>query len=67
MLAQSLQLCLNLCHPIDYSPPGYSVHGILQARILAWVARPSSRVSAQTSVQICISCVTCIAGSFFTH
>ena len=28
------QLCLTLCDPIDYSPPGSSVHGILQARIL---------------------------------
>ena len=32
------QLCLTLCDPMDYSPPGSSVHGILQARILEWVA-----------------------------
>ena len=32
------QLCLTLCDPMDCSPPGSSVHGILQARILAWVA-----------------------------
>ena len=32
------QLCLTLCHPLDCSPPGSSVHGILQARVLAWVA-----------------------------
>ena len=38
MLAQSLQSCLILCHPVDCSPPGSSVHGILQARILEWVA-----------------------------
>ena len=39
------QLCLNLQSPGLYSPLGYSVHGILQARILEWVAMPSSRGS----------------------
>ena len=34
VLAKSLQLCPTLCDPIDYSPPGFSVHGILRARIL---------------------------------
>ena len=32
------QSCLTLCDPMDYSPPGFSVHGILQARTLDWVA-----------------------------
>ena len=36
--AKSLQLCLTLCDPIDSSPPGSPVPGILQARILQWVA-----------------------------
>ena len=36
--AKSLQLCLTLCNPIDGSPPGSSVPGILQARTLEWVA-----------------------------
>ena len=36
--AKSLQLCLTLCDPIDGSPPGFPVPGILQARILEWVA-----------------------------
>ena len=36
--AQSLQSCLTLCDPMDSSPPGSSVHGIHQARILEWVA-----------------------------
>ena len=36
--AKSLQWCLTLCNPIDGSPPGSSVPGILQARILEWVA-----------------------------
>ena len=37
------QLCLTLCDPMDCGPPGSSVYGILQARILEWVAMPSSR------------------------
>ena len=36
--AKSLQLCPTLCDPMDCSLPGFSVHGILQARILEWVA-----------------------------
>ena len=36
--AKSLQLCLTLCNPIDSSPPGSPVPGILQARTLEWVA-----------------------------
>ena len=38
------QLCLTLCDPMDCSPPGSSVHGILQARILEWVAIPFSGI-----------------------
>ena len=38
------QLCPTLCDPMDCSPPGSSVRGILPARILEWVAMPSSRV-----------------------
>ena len=34
------QLCLSLCNPVDCSPPGSSVHGILQARILEWLPFP---------------------------
>ena len=36
--AKSLQLCPSLCDPIDGSPPGFPVPGILQARTLEWVA-----------------------------
>ena len=43
MHAKSLQLCPTLFDPMDCSPPGASVYGILQARILEWVAMPSSR------------------------
>ena len=41
--ARLLQSCLTLCDPMDCSLPGSSVHGILQARILRWVAMPSSQ------------------------
>ena len=36
--AKSLQSCLTLCNPMNYSPPGFSVHGLLSARIVDWVA-----------------------------
>ena len=36
--ANSLQSCATLCDPMDYSLPGFSVHGILQARTLEWIA-----------------------------
>ena len=39
--AKLLQLSLTLCDPIDGSPPGFSVHAILQARILEWLPFPS--------------------------
>ena len=38
LCSKSLQLCLTLCDPMDCSLQGYSVHGILQARLLEWVA-----------------------------
>ena len=40
------ELCPTLCDPMNYSPPGSSVHGILQARTLEWAAIPFSRESA---------------------
>ena len=61
--AKSLQSCLTLWDPIDSIPPGSSVHGILQARILEWVATPSSRGSSPPRDQTSISC---IAGGCFT-
>ena len=45
MCAELLQSCLTLCNPMDCSLPGSSVHGILQARILEWVAITFSRGS----------------------
>ena len=57
------QLCLTLCNPIDFSPPGSSVHRVLQARILEWVAMPFSRWSSRPRNQTWVSHM---AGSFFT-
>ena len=57
------QLCPTLCDPMDCSLPGSSVHGILQARILEWVAIPSPRKSSLPRDQTWVSC---IAGRFFT-
>ena len=57
------QLCLTLCDPVDCIPPGSSVHGILQARILEWVTIPSFRESSQPRNQIQVSH---IEGTLFT-
>ena len=65
--AKLLQSCPTLCDPMDYSPPSYSVHGILQARILQWVAIPSSRGSSQPGDWTQSTCISCITGGFFTH
>ena len=51
------QSCPSLCDPTDCSPTGSTVHGILQGRILEWVAMPFSRGSSETWV-------SCIAGRF---
>ena len=59
----SLQSCLTLCDPVDRSPAGSSVHGTLQARILEWVAMPSSRGSSRPRD---LTCVSCMAGRFLT-
>ena len=57
------QLYLTLCDPTDCSPPGSSVHGILQARILEWIAFSFSRGSSQPRDWTWVSCV---ADRFFT-
>ena len=56
--AKSLQSCPTLWDPMDCSPPGSSVHGILLARILEWVAMSSSRGSSRPRDQTCISYVS---------
>ena len=54
------QLCLTLCDPMNCSPPGSSVPGILQARILEWVAMSSSRGSSWPRDGTHVSCGSCI-------
>ena len=51
------QSCLTLCDPLDCSPPGSSVHGILQARILEWAAISFSRGSSQPRDWTQVSCI----------
>jgi len=55
--AQSFQSCLTLCNPMHCNPPGSSVHGILQARVLEWVVMLSSRGSFQPRDQTQVSCL----------
>ena len=61
--SEAAQWSSTLSDPMDCGPPGSSVHGILQARILAWVAISFSRRSFQPRDQTWVSC---IAGGFFT-
>ena len=58
------QSCLTLCGPMGCSLPGSSVHGILQARILEWVAMSSSRGSPQLRDRTRLSSVSCIGRQF---
>ena len=64
--ARSLQSCSILCDPLDRSPPGSSVHGILQARTLEWVAMPSFREFSPPKIETRVSRGSSIAGGFFT-
>ena len=65
--AKSPQLCPTLCDPMDCSPPGSSVHGILQARILEWAAMPSSRESSRPRDGTCVPYVSCIGRQVLYH
>ena len=62
-----LHLRLTFCNPMDHSPPGSSVYGILQARILEWVAMPSYRRFSQPRYQTHISYVSCIGRQVLYH
>ena len=65
--AQLLQLCLTLCNPMNCSQPGFSVRGILQARILEWVAMPSSQgILLTPGVEPGSPMSTALTGGFFT-
>ena len=66
LCAKSLQSCPTLCDPLDNSPPGASVNGIFQARILEWVAMPSSRVSSQPGIEPVSLMSPAFSGGFFT-
>ena len=60
MCANLLQSCPTLCVSVDHGPPGSSAHGTLQARILEWVAMPSSGESSQPRDQTHVFCVSCM-------
>ena len=66
MHAKSFQLCQTLYDPVDRSPPGSSVHGILQARIVEWIAMLSSKRSSQSRDQTHVSNISALSGGFFT-
>ena len=59
--------CPTLCDPMDYNLPGSSVHGILQARILEWVAVSSSTGSSQPKDWTRVSCISCIGRRILYH
>ena len=65
--AQSLQSCLTLYDPMDCSLPGSSVHGILQPRLLEWVAMPFSRGSSHPRDGIRVSYISCIGRQALYH
>ena len=50
--AKSLQSCPTLCNPMDCSPPGSSIHGLFQARVLEW----SAIVAKTVKKKICLQC-----------
>ena len=66
-VAQLLQPCLTLCDPMDCKPPVSSVHGIISARILEWVAISSSRGSFWLRDQTHVSCSSCIGKGTLYH
>ena len=67
ILCSVTKLCPTLCDPMDYNPPGSFVLGVLQARILEWVAISSSRGSSQPRDQTCVSWVSCIGRKVLCH
>ena len=67
MCAELLQFCPTLCDLMDYSPPGSSVHGIFQARILEWVAISSSRGSSWPKDWTCVSYISCTGRQVVYH
>ena len=56
-VSEAAQSCPTLCDPVDCSPPGSSIHGILQARIMEWVAISFSRGSSWSRDRTQVSCI----------
>ena len=67
MCAKFLQSCTTFCDPMNYSLPGSSVHGILPARGLKWVAMPFFKVSSLPRDGTCVSYVTCLDRQVLYH
>ena len=59
--------CPTFCDPMDCSPPGCFVHGILQTRILQWVAMLSSRGPSWPRDQTCVCCISCLGRQILYH
>ena len=66
LCAKLPQLCPTLCDPMHRNPPGSSVHGVLQARILQWVAVPSSSGIANPGIKLECPPSPALADRFFT-
>ena len=66
MHAKSFQSCPTFCDLMDCSPPGSSVHEVLQARILGWIARPSSGDLPDPGIELTSLEFPALAGGFFT-
>ena len=64
---KSLQSCLTLCNPMDCSPPGPTVHGLLRARTVEWVAMPSSKGSSPPRNRTHTSDISCIGRQALYH
>ena len=65
--AKSLQLCPTFCDAMDCSPPGSSVYGILQARILEWVSMLSSRGFSRPTDRTQICYISCFGRQVLYH
>jgi len=61
------QSCLTCCNPVDCSPPGFSVHGILQARTVEWVAISFSRGFSQCRDWTCVSYISCLGRQILNY
>ena len=65
MLCSVTRLCLILCNPMDCNPPGYSVHGVSQARILEYIAFPSPGDHPDPGIKLTFPVSPALAGGFF--